>query len=419
MFFNDPNENKIIELLDNLEKFIDGEINALPKIDFRAKGFNQKIVDKLSKISDKLENKNQDELMIYGEIMLIAEKLSDGLVEDKIYYTNTSNKKLNYIAKTVNELVDNLHGIVGSDTQKIISILDKYSKLDFRSKIENENAILTNALNNVTDLISQILFENKSNGLTLDYTSDQLLEYVEELNQSSNSAAASLEETAAAVEEITGITRSNTETIANMAKSSAAVTKSVQAGERLANQTTEAMDDINTQVTSINEAITIIDQIAFQTNILSLNAAVEAATAGEAGKGFAVVAAEVRNLANRSADAAKEIKKIVESATSKANHGKTIAGEMINGYKELNENIQQTITFVANIESASKEQLLGIEQINDAINSLDKQTQENASIASQTHEAAMITDKISKQVVANANAKEFIGKESAKIKTDI
>ncbi|MFW2608565.1 methyl-accepting chemotaxis protein, partial [Aliarcobacter butzleri] len=91
-------------------------------------------------------------------------------------------------------------------------------------------------------------------------------------------------------------------------------------------------------VNLINEAIGVIDNIAFQTNILSLNAAVEAATAGEAGKGFAVVAGEVRNLASRSAEAAKEIKAIVENATSKANQGKSIATNMIEGYKELNQN---------------------------------------------------------------------------------
>lgn len=107
-----------------------------------------------------------------------------------------------------------------------------------------------------------------------------------------------------------------------MSKYAESLNGSALEGEKLASQTTKERDEINQEVSSINEAITIIDQIAFQTNILSLNAAVEAATAGEAGKGFAVVAQEVRNLANRSADAVNEIKNLVENATSKANNGK-------------------------------------------------------------------------------------------------
>ena len=176
------------------------------------------------------------------------------------------------------------------------------------------------------------------------------------------------------------------------------------------------MDEINTQVTLINDSISVIDQIAFQTNILSLNAAVEAATAGEAGKGFAVVAAEVRNLASRSAEAAKEIKAIVENATSKANHGKQIADHMIDGYKQLNENISQTINLISDIQNASKEQLLGIEQINDAVTQLDQQTQQNAMVASQTHDVAVLTDQIAKLVVTHANEKEFNGKNEVKAK---
>ncbi len=182
----------------------------------------------------------------------------------------------------------------------------------------------------------------------------------------------------------------------------------------MASQTTQAMDEINKEVNAINEAITIIDQIAFQTNILSLNAAVEAATAGEAGKGFAVVAQEVRNLATRSADAANEIKKLVSNATAKANNGKQIADSMISGYSNLNDNIEQTINLIKSVELASKEQLNGINQINDAISSLDRQTQRNASIASETHNVAVTTDRIAKLVVSSANEKEFIGKESVK-----
>ncbi|MFV7790917.1 methyl-accepting chemotaxis protein, partial [Aliarcobacter lanthieri] len=148
----------------------------------------------------------------------------------------------------------------------------------------------------------------------------------------------------------------------------------------------------------------------------SLNAAVEAATAGEAGKGFAVVAQEVRNLASRSAEAAKEIKDIVEKATVKANEGKNIATTMIDGYKELNESISQTINLISDIEMSSKEQLSGIEQINDAVNELDRQTQQNAMVASQTNEIALNADEIAKLIVEDANAKEFNGKNEVKAK---
>ncbi|GAB1467117.1 hypothetical protein MASR2M54_26170 [Aliarcobacter cryaerophilus] len=140
---------------------------------------------------------------------------------------------------------------------------------------------------------------------------------VDKLNNSSNDAAARLEETAAALEEVTSSIVNSNNKISEMSNIAKDVTNAASLGQELANKTVLSMDEINVQVNLVNDAISVIDQIAFQTNILSLNAAVEAATAGEAGKGFAVVAQEVRNLASRSAEAAKEIKNIVESATSK------------------------------------------------------------------------------------------------------
>ena len=170
------------------------------------------------------------------------------------------------------------------------------------------------------------------------------------------------------------------------------------------------MDSINEQTQAIADAISIIDQIAFQTNILSLNAAVEAATAGEAGRGFAVVAAEVRNLANRSAEAAKQIKDLVENATSKTNNGKKIADDMIKGYVKLKENISKTTELINDISISSDEQKTSIEQINDVINNLDRQTQNNASVAAQTHDIAINTSDIAKKILQAVNEKEFRNK---------
>ena len=330
---------------------------------------------------------------------------------------SVSNPALMELKNVVNKMATNIE----TNIDNVLNILEQYSNYNYINKISTKDIKehllkLANGVNTLGDSITQMLVENKSNGLTLESSSKVLLGNVDKLNISSNEAAASLEETAAAIEEITSNIRNNTQNIQKMASYSNNVTKSVTHGEKLANQTTIAMDEINVQVNLINDAISIIDQIAFQTNILSLNAAVEAATAGEAGKGFAVVAQEVRNLAARSAEAAKEIKTIVENATSKANQGKDIANNMIEGYKELNQNISQTINLISDIEMSSKEQLSGIEQINDAVNSLDQQTQQNAAVASQTHDVAVITDNIAKLVVSNADAKEFKGKNEVKAK---
>ena len=350
------------------------------------------------------------------DVKRVVNSVKAGYLSHKIEST-TQNQSLEELKENFNEMLEVIRINVCSDINKLTNTLNTFAKLDFRVRVENDNGTVAIGLNKLADIINDMLVENKSNGLTLDESSNILLANVDKLNISSNEAATSLEETAAALEQITSNIRNNTQNIAKMASYSNSVTKSASDGEKLANQTTIAMDEINNQVNLINDAISIIDQIAFQTNILSLNAAVEAATAGEAGKGFAVVAQEVRNLAARSVEAAKEIKTIVENATSKANQGKDIANHMINGYKELNENITNTINLISDIEMSSKEQLTGIEQINDAVNQLDQQTQKNAAVASQTHDVAVLTDEIAKLIVSDANAKEFAGKNEVKAKS--
>jgi methyl-accepting chemotaxis protein len=340
------------------------------------------------------------------------QKVQNGWFEEKII-ANSSNPSLIMLKNTINNGLHNLKEKIDIINQT----LNEYAAYDYTKQlsvngIDKDSAIdrLIVNINNLRDVINQMLVGNKQNGLTLANNSHELLHNVEELTKNAEQSAASLEETASAIEEITGIIVNTTNSVIQMSNFASNLTHSAKEGQELANQTTKSMEKINEQVISINEAIAVIDQIAFQTNILSLNAAVEAATAGEAGKGFAVVAGEVRNLAARSAEAANEIKKLVENATIKANEGKEISNKMIDGYKQLSDNIEQTTRIISNVESASKEQQKGMEQINDAVSLLDQQTQQNTIIATKTKEIAIKTDEIAKIIVQDVEKKEFIGK---------
>ncbi|MCG3658681.1 methyl-accepting chemotaxis protein [Aliarcobacter butzleri] len=391
-------------------KYLNKEVKNVEKIEVKNNdeiGIMGKFVNENIEKTNKLLK--QDEALI-NNVKEVVLEINKGNLNNRIE-AKTENESLEELKNILNEMLVLISSKVNNNLVAIDEVLQKYKKMDFRPRIENPHGEVAKEINSLADTINHLLVENKKNGLTLENSSHILLENVNKLNISSNEAAASLEETAAAIEEITSNIRNTTQNISKMATLSNQVTKSVTQGESLANTTTNAMDEINNQVNLINDAISVIDNIAFQTNILSLNAAVEAATAGEAGKGFAVVAQEVRNLASRSAEAAREIKSIVENATIKANEGKDISKNMIEGYVGLTKDIQQTITLIQDIEMSSKEQLVGIEQINDAVNQLDRQTQQNAMVSSQTHDVAIVTDEIAKMVVSDANEKEFIGKD--------
>ena len=351
-----------------------------------------------------------------NEVSTIVTEVNKGYLFKRLE-NKTESENLEELRLNLNSMLESLQIIVGGSTNKILDVLLSLGKLDFTNSIKNDNAKIPTALNEVTGLITDMLVESKSIGLTLQNSASTLMQNVQVLNASSNEAATSLEETAAALEQITSNIRNNTDNIVKMSGFANELTKSTEHGQNLASKTTESMNEINEQVNAINEAITVIDQIAFQTNILSLNAAVEAATAGEAGKGFAVVAGEVRNLAARSAEAASEIKNLVENATTKTTEGKQITDQMIDGYGELSENISKTLSLITDVEHASKEQLSGIEQINDAVNELDKQTQENVSVANVTYEISQQTEDIANLIVKNADEKTFNGKDDVKAKT--
>ena len=280
----------------------------------------------------------------------------------------------------INDMLEGLEKNIGKDLREILHIIDNYASEDYRKNIQNPKGAVEIAINKLGEEISQILQTDKKHGLSFREKASTVNQNIhtayENIHNNLNNELQTIVRT---VDKVTQHIKQNVESASFISSYSQSVTDAAKEGQALAEKTAEAISQISEQVSTIDDAITIIDKITMQTNILSLNAAVEASTAGESGKGFAVVAQEVRNLATQTAKASKEIKSVVDTAKSKAAYGNEISSSMITGYNHLVEQVSKTMELVYNITQTSNLQDEDIHKIHYLVNEMQKHIDDSLS----------------------------------------
>jgi len=344
---------------------------------------------------------------VIQEAKYISNMVANGFLVDRIE-KKANNVYINELSDSFNYMIDNLRVNLVKSFQTSL----QYANRDFTKKAEkNEVGGLINTqlrcLNMIGINISEFLAMVNENGKLLDIKSDELLALVNNLHNSSINQSKALEQTSSSLDEITQNVTKTSAQARDMLKI-ANTTKDYSSNSiELMSNTQKSMKEINEANKDIGDAILLIDQIAFQTNILSLNAAVEAATAGEAGKGFAVVAQEVRNLATRSAQAATDIKSLVEQATQKSNSGIKYSDEMMSNFEKLSKMIEDNTILINDVAVSNQTQMQNLSDINNQMKDLDISTNENAQIAQQTKEVATQTQAVSTGMIKAASLNKY------------
>jgi len=283
--------------------------------------------------------------------------------------------------KVMEQLVTETQAVLGRLAQ---NDLTQEMQGTYPGELEKIKTSINGVVRNLTDTISTVraAVEAVSSG------AEQITKGNEDLAQRTSEQASALEETSASMKEMTSTVKQNADNAKQANQLAIAARETADKGGAVTIRAVEAMGQINQSSKKIADIITVIDEIAFQTNLLALNAAVEAARAGEHGRGFAVVAAEVRNLAQRSATAAKEIKGLINESIQRVNDGSELVDQSGKTLEEIVSSVKRVTDIIGEITAASQEQASGIDQVNKAIMAMDETTQQNAALVEKTTSAS-------------------------------
>ncbi len=276
-----------------------------------------------------------------------------------------------------------------------------HGDLTLRSAVTTHDEVgnLAQAFNEMGDNLTKTILAVRETADSVGSAAEQITKGNEDLSQRTSHQASSLEETSASMEEMTSTVKQNADNARQANQLGNAAREVAERGGAVVTKAVASMEEINKSSKKIADIITVIDEIAFQTNLLALNAAVEAARAGEHGRGFAVVAAEVRNLAQRSASAAKEIKGLINESVQKVTDGSDLVNQSGKTLEEIVTSVKRVTDIIAEISAASQEQAQGIDQVNKAIMQMDEATQQNAALVEQTTSASQSMKEQAKELM--------------------
>jgi methyl-accepting chemotaxis protein len=316
-------------------------------------------------------------------------RIGRGEVPSKI--TDKYNGDFNTIKENINSCIDGLQGLVEAN-----NVIQRMAANDFTSQVAGKYQgifeELGKAINETINQMREALLQVQENAMAIATASGEIAMGNQDLSSRTEEQAANLEETASGLEQITSNVNLTADNAQSANQEAVKARQVAQDGGTAVTQVIAAMESINASSAKINEIIGVVDEIAFQTNLLALNAAVEAARAGEQGRGFAVVAAEVRNLAKRSADAAKEIKGLIRESVAKSQDGSKVAAHAGETIQEVVANVQRVTALVGEIANATKEQSTGLIELNKAVVQMDEVTQQNAALVEEAAAAAETLD---------------------------